>query len=210
MPGLVRVCRGRVDPAPLLLRGPCSSKPTPLDHRTAGTAVAHAAGVPRLREPCSPYTVCRAADTTRPGAQQSPMASSTLWLILIILGADLVVVPLLVWAMVNALWAPLAQRYPARPIAPDAVRRDFQSYKIGLLNLGGMLHTAVDDAHLHLLPAAFGRLCRMRPVSVPWEAIEPVRRRGKRHAEVKFGKETVVGPSWALGLAFGEAPADDL
>lgn len=138
------------------------------------------------------------------------MGLSTFWLVVIILGADLVVVPLLVWAMVNAQWTPLVARYPARPISPDAVRRDFQSYRIGLLNLGGMLHTAVDDAHLHLLPAAFGRLCRMRPVSVPWEAIEPVRRRGNRHAEVKFGTETVVGPSWALGLAFGDARVDDL
>jgi len=140
------------------------------------------------------------------------MGSSTFWLVVIIIGADLVVMPLLVWAMVNGQWAPLAARFPAVPIAPDAVRRDFQSYRVGLTNLGGMVHTAVDGSHLHLLPARLGRWCGMRAASVPWEAIEPIRLRGKRQAQVKLGGETVVGPAWALRMAFGDAgpPAADL
>lgn len=133
---------------------------------------------------------------------------SVTWVIIIVVLADLVFVPFLVFALVRGMWSPLADRHPAQPIAPDAVRRNFQSYKIGLMNLGGMLHTAVDERYLHLLPAAVGRWARMRPVSIPWEAIQPVRRRGRRYAEVKIGTDRVIGPAWALDLAFDDPPSD--
>lgn len=137
------------------------------------------------------------------------MGSSVALVVLLVVLVDVTVVPLIVMAVVNGTWSPLADRYPAQPVPADAIRRDFQSYKVGLMNLGMMVHTAVDEKHLHLLPARLGRWMRMRPVSVPWEAVEPVRLRGTKYAEVKIGKETVTGPAWALGLAFGDSAGDD-
>ncbi|MCC7388000.1 MAG: hypothetical protein IT431_04445 [Phycisphaerales bacterium] len=133
------------------------------------------------------------------------MGSSVVLIVALVILADLVIVPLIVMAVVSGTWSPLADRYPAQALGADAVRRDFQSYKVGIMNLGFSIHTAVDERHLHLLPAMLGRWMRMRPVSVPWEAVEPVRRRGAKYAEVRIGKETVVGPAWALGLAFGDS-----
>ena len=142
-----------------------------------------------------------------PLAQQSRMGSATLWVILAVVAFDLFLLPLIIWAIVNGSWTPLVKRFGHTAPAPDAVRRNFQSYKVGLLNLGLMIHTAVDDQHLHLIPAALGRWMRMRPVSIPWDDIEP-RKLGKRAATIKVAGETVHGPAWALGLAF-EQPAPD-
>ncbi|VAX40804.1 hypothetical protein MNBD_PLANCTO03-2158, partial [hydrothermal vent metagenome] len=106
--------------------------------------------------------------------------------------------------VLKRVWSPLIEGYPAVPIADDAVQRHFQSYRIGLVKLGSLVHTAVDEHYLHLMPAKFGRMLGMQPASVPWEAIEPVRLQGTKYAVVKIGSITVTGPSWALGLAFGE------
>lgn len=137
------------------------------------------------------------------------MSTSAFWVILAVVGFDLLILPLIIYALVRGSWSPLVERYPAAPIGEDAVRRNFQSYKIGLLNLGLCVHTAVDEGFLHLRPAMFGRVIGMRDTSVPWEAVEPVRRRGKRYAEVKIAGETVMGPAWALGLAFEGGAAQE-
>ena len=128
--------------------------------------------------------------------------SSVLWIIVLVIGFDLLIVPLILTMVIKGMWGPFAERYPAKPIAKGAVQRNFQSYKIDMLNLGFMLHTAVDEHYLHLLPAKFGRMLGMQPASVPWEAIEPVRLWRKKYAKVKIGKNKVLGPAWALGLAF--------
>jgi hypothetical protein len=135
------------------------------------------------------------------------MNTSAFWIILLVVGFDLLFLPLLLYAMLNGCWSPLVEHHPAAPIADDAVQRNFQSYKIGMMNLGFMVHTAVDEQHLHLQPAWLGRVLRMRAASVPWGAVEPVKRRGKKYAEVKIGTSRVIGPAWALGLAFDDRDA---
>lgn len=136
------------------------------------------------------------------------MPPSAVWVVVIVVLADLVFVPLVLYALVRGAWSPLVERYPAREPAADAVEKQFQSYKIGLFNLGFMIHTAVDDACLHLRPAKLGRMLGMKPVSIPWEEITPIRRRGKNYAEVKIGTDTMLGPRWALELAFADHPED--
>ncbi|MFG0241262.1 MAG: hypothetical protein ACF8R9_00615 [Phycisphaerales bacterium JB054] len=130
------------------------------------------------------------------------MPSTTFWVIMAVVVADLIFVPLVISVLVRGGWNPIAARFPAREPRPDAVTKHFQSYKVGLLNLGFMVHTSVDDMWLHLRPVWFGRRIGMKGASVPWEEIEPVRRRGRRYAEVKIGLATVLGPRWALELAF--------
>lgn len=130
------------------------------------------------------------------------MPSTTFWVIMAVVVADLIFVPLVISVLVRGGWNPIAERFPSREPNGDAVTKHFQSYKVGLLNLGFMVHTSVDDMCLHLRPAWFGRRIGMKGASVPWEAIDPVRRRGRRYAEVKIGNHTVFGPRWALELAF--------
>ncbi len=134
------------------------------------------------------------------------MPPSAVWVVVIVVLADLIFVPLVLHALVRGAWSPLVERYPAREPAADAVEKQFQSYKIGLFNLGFMIHTAVDDVCLHLFPAKFGRMLGMKAVSIPWEEITPLKRRGKKYAEVKIGTNTVLGPRWALELAFADHP----
>ena len=125
--------------------------------------------------------------------------------------AAFVIIDLVVMgAVIGAVMAPLrelAGRFPARIPAPDAVRRDFQSFQIGMVGAGLSIHVAADDAFLHLSPAWVMRLFGLRPLSVPWESITAVSV-GKRHARVRVedakGKLEIKGPAWCLKLA-GEA-----
>lgn len=136
--------------------------------------------------------------------EQSVMPSVVVWIIVAVVLIDLVFVPLLLWALVNGSWNPMAAGHGAREPGPDVVWKGFQSYKVGLLNLGFMVHTGVDDRFLHLRPAWLGRLVRMAPASVPWEEVRPVRRRGRGYAEVRIGRTELIGPRWALELAFAD------
>lgn len=136
------------------------------------------------------------------------MSSTTLIVLITVIAADALFLPLIFYAVINGTWAPFVSPYPPREPGEDAVEKQFQSYRIGLVSLGGMIHTTVDDTCLHLRPAAFGRLLGMKAASIPWEEITPDRRIGKRYASVKIGTTTVAGPRWALELAFADHPAD--
>ncbi|MFM9994311.1 MAG: hypothetical protein ACKVU4_00770 [Phycisphaerales bacterium] len=107
---------------------------------------------------------------------------------------------LIVRTLVRAGWDSLADSFPAAPIAPDAVRRHFQSFGFNMVNLGLCVHVAADESHLHLLPAAFPRWCGCAPMSIPWDAIT-IRSRGRRVHKASVGSVTVKGPAWCLNLA---------
>ena len=80
---------------------------------------------------------------------------------------DTIVVVTIMVGAVRMTWNPLQDRHPAREPRADAVSRNFQSFRFGLVNMGGMVHVSVDEGHLHLNPAAFIRRMGARPVSVP-------------------------------------------
>jgi hypothetical protein len=94
----------------------------------------------------------------------------------------------------------LAREYPPVSPAADAVRKNFQSFRFGLVNAGLSVHAAVDDRYLHLFPAAILRAMGARPASIPWEAIRLVRA-GRLLASVRVGPLDVQGPRWCLALA---------
>lgn len=124
-------------------------------------------------------------------------------IVAIVLIVDALIVFVAVPRVVASAWAPIAKYAPVEP-APDAVRRNFQSFKLGLLNMGWSVHVAVDEEHLHLFPALVMRLWGMNAASVPWGEI---RDRGPalfRQRKVRIGTAEVVGPAWCLGLAAGE------
>jgi hypothetical protein len=114
---------------------------------------------------------------------------------------------LIVWGLLRAMWGPWQQKFPAQPVAADAVTREFQSFKFGMMNCGYSIHVSVDDHFLHLAPAAFLRLFGLRAFSIPWEEIVVTRRRGRgKWIDAKVGINTLRGPAWCLEIA---QPASD-
>ena len=102
------------------------------------------------------------------------------------------------------MWNPIMRAWPPCEPAPDAVRRNFQSFSLGLLNLGLSIHVAADDEHLHLTPARLIRWMGAIPASIPWNAMQPMA--GRKGTAVKLGPHTMIGPRWCMELV---APADD-
>ncbi len=108
----------------------------------------------------------------------------------------------ILWAVVHFGWAPIHDKFPAHEPGAEAVRRPFQSFRVGILNLGFSIHATADERHLHLEPAAYLRRLGARAVSVPWEAIHVEKRsRSGRWVTVKVDKWTITGPAWCLELA---------
>ncbi|MDX2147218.1 MAG: hypothetical protein SFZ23_06815 [Planctomycetota bacterium] len=130
-----------------------------------------------------------------------------------------VVVDLIVFTAVFRLaagaWNPIAKRHPAVEPAADAHRREFQSIRLGVFNLGNCFHMEADAEHLHFYPAKLMRWGGALPASVPWSAIEveakprpSSRLRTGEEAEsraklrpgrvglVKIGATSVLLPSW--------------
>ena len=102
------------------------------------------------------------------------------------------------------MWHPVMRQWPPREPAPDAVRRNFQSFSLGLVNLGLSVHVAADEDYLHLQPASLIRLMGAVSASIPWTAMEPMS--GRRGTAVKLGTHTFVGPRWCMELV---APNSD-
>ncbi|HRQ73665.1 MAG TPA: hypothetical protein PLU35_11615 [Phycisphaerales bacterium] len=123
--------------------------------------------------------------------------------VLVIVAVDLILVPLILRAFVASSWGPISARYPAVAPLPDAVRRNFQSFKVGMANFGFSVHVAADSAHLHLMPTLLMRWSGMKPASVPWEAVRAEGRPGRMYAKVRIDgqSQVVTGPAWALSLA---------
>jgi len=109
---------------------------------------------------------------------------------------------LILWAVVHFGWTPISEQFPARAPGAGAVRRPYQSFRVGFLNLGCSIHATADEQHLHLEPAAYLRWFKARTVSVPWEAITVEKRsRSGRWITAKIDKWTIMGPAWCLDLA---------
>ncbi len=98
----------------------------------------------------------------------------------------------------HLLWRPMLAPFPAQEPAPDAVRRRFQSFGIGIVNMGLSIHVAVDDEYLHLVPLAIWQSLGARPASIPWSAMEPI---GSSGRVVRVAGHRLGGPKWCMGLA---------
>ena len=109
---------------------------------------------------------------------------------------------LLIKAIVGSTWMKIARAHPGVAPAPDAVRRNFQSFKMNLLNLGFSVHVAVDEHYLHLLPSLFLRWFGAQPASVPWDAVQDLGKGWSSHSrKAKIDGVMVWGPAWCLKLA---------
>lgn len=127
------------------------------------------------------------------------MPTTAVVIIVLAVLLDLLIVPLIIRAAIRAGWKRLQDTHPAADVGPDAVRKNFQSFKMGMMNLGLSVHVAVDDAHPHLLPAAMLRLFGAKPMSIPWDAIE-IKYRGKWSTRTTIAGANVWGPNWCFDL----------
>lgn len=115
---------------------------------------------------------------------------------------DLALAGLIITTAVRACWTPIVEAFPPRDIAPGAVRRNFQSFGAGLLNLTWCIHTAADARFLHLRPCLFARLLGLRDTSIPWEHVHlDAHDRRRRRRRVSIAGHSLDGPRWALELA---------
>ncbi len=121
------------------------------------------------------------------------------WTVLLVVG-DFFFVLLIMRATIGQTFRTLADRYPATQAGPHAVRKNFQSFRFGLVNAGLSVHVEVDDTHLHLKPARFLRWAGAVDSSIPWEAVQPGKRHGK-YRKARIDATSLIGPSWALDLA---------
>ncbi len=143
-------------------------------------------------------------DRWRPTAAPLPLRydSMSVPVIIVLLSVGNVAFTMFIgWVLIRSSWAGLAQPFPAQQIGSDAVRKNFQSFRIGIVKLGFSVHVAVDEQYLHLIPARLIRLFGARTASIPWNQVSFTGRKGKRNAVVKIGANTVMGPAWCLEMA---------
>lgn len=95
----------------------------------------------------------------------------------------------------------LARGHPPVEPAPEAVRRSFQTFRVGIVNLGLSVHVAADASHLHLYPSRMARWVGMVPMSIPWEEIRVKASSGLTGTWAMIGKQHVQGPRWCMALA---------
>ena len=133
-------------------------------------------------------------------ALQAPGPVSTTALVIVSLGATLGIIG----TALRGLWNPVSSKYPGREPAPDAVRRSFQSFSYGMLNLGFSIHVAADDEYLHLTPLKFFLWFGAVPASIPWSVMQPIAGSSRK---VRLDGQTLQGPKWCMELA--HPTADD-
>lgn len=132
--------------------------------------------------------------------------SGVIVLVVCLVSVDLMVVGALLNLCATQL-RQLAAAFPATTPLPDAVRRNFQSFSLGLMNLGFSIHVAADAQFLHLTPVKFLRALGAPAMSIPWDAIklEPTTRPGRATRKAMVQSTRIAGPAWCMELA-GERP----
>lgn len=124
------------------------------------------------------------------------------WIIVLFIVVDVSVACGAIATCIRLLWHPLHLTYPPQAPADDAVRKELQSFRVGALNLSYSIHVAVDETRLHLTPAKLLRWMGAKPVSIPWDEIELIKRsRFTKSATIRIGKRRIVGPIWCLQIA---------
>lgn len=117
-------------------------------------------------------------------------------IVAVFLAMDAIILVLIVRSVSHTFDA--FDRYPPLEPGPEAIRRNFQSISVGLVNLGFCAHLAVDATHLHFVPAALGRLFRARAFSVPLEEVRIEKPGGRFGGVATIARETVRLPRWCM------------
>jgi hypothetical protein len=113
-------------------------------------------------------------------------------------------VVLIAYGAFHGFWRPMVAPFPPREPGPDAVRRRYQSFSFGIVNMGLSIHVAADDEYLHLIPLGPWQALGATPASIPWSAMKPV---GKSGCAAMVGGHRMVGPAWCMELIAPEPDA---
>ena len=106
--------------------------------------------------------------------------------------------PAIMLGVFHGLWRPVAKQFPEREHGPDAVTRNFQSFGLGIINMGLSIHATVDASYLHVRPVTWLRVMGASPMSIPWESMTPT---GKRGRAVRLDNGTRLdGPKWCFKM----------
>ena len=120
----------------------------------------------------------------------------------LVLAFDLFVVATVVGLLVRIAWKPLERSFPVRQPSEPSYRRKFQTFCIGWVNFGSCIHVVMDDRYLHLTPIWLLGRVGMKPISIPWDAIDPLPAStfGRKTARVQIGIQKITGPKWCFEL----------
>ncbi|HLP85797.1 MAG TPA: hypothetical protein VK157_15710 [Phycisphaerales bacterium] len=120
-----------------------------------------------------------------------------LLLVGIMLPIEIAVVYALLRGPVQDVFNRLHAKYPPQQIGDGAIRRNFQSAKKDIVNLGFCVHFAVDDQFVHVMPAAVLRWAGAKGSSVPVDVVS-AKQSDMSYAEIVFDDVTLVGPTWVV------------
>jgi len=126
------------------------------------------------------------------------------FIIPLIIAFDLLVAATVVSLLFRISWKPLEPHFSAQPPSETSYGRKFQSFSIGPVNYGFAIHVIIDDQYLHLSPAWIVSRFGLKPISIPWNAIQPLSPTmptGKT-ARVQARKQTITGPEWCFELLY--------
>ena len=110
--------------------------------------------------------------------------------------------PVIVWLACYLLWNPMVHQYPPQKPDSNSVRRRYQSFSFGVVNMGLSIHAAADSTYLHIRPIKLWRLLGARSCSIPWTSIVPVAH-SRTTANVD-GQFVMRGHQWCMQLASTE------
>ncbi len=133
-----------------------------------------------------------------------PTWAIILLVVCIMVPVDIAIVYALLRGPVDEIFNALHKRHPPQEIGTGAVRRDFQSVSKDIINMGLSVHFAVDDAFVHIMPAAVLRWCGAKASSVPVQLVRE-KRASARLPEITFGEVTLRAPAWVLQEAIARA-----
>ncbi len=130
----------------------------------------------------------------------------------LVIAFDLFVIATVIGLLVRIAWKPLERSFPVRQPSEPSYGRKFQTFCIGQVNFGGCIHVILDDDYLHLTPVWFlGRL-GMKPISIPWDAVQPLPASilSGKMARVQIGKQKITGPKWCFELIMQRSQTEGL
>ena len=106
--------------------------------------------------------------------------------------------PVILVLVFKGMWTPIARQYPPQPLADDAITRRFQSFKLGIINLGWSIHASIDSRYLHLRPVTFLRWFGAIPMSIGWGDLSKLHAGGT--SVYLTGGHRLVGPAWCFEM----------
>lgn len=126
-------------------------------------------------------------------------------IVVVVLLIDFVVVWAVLSMVRDGFFEPLHRQFPPQAMLEGAVEKRFQSMSSGMVNMGGCMHIAVDDAHVHVAPAWAVRRLGGKSFAVPLAEVrvdsdaKHVRAKwGWWPVAGKFGRIDVNAPAWVF------------